>query len=94
MSGQFTPGTKVMVRDDWPELRGPVHLRTPHYLRGHAGTVVRCLGEFPNPEDLAFARPAARLALYHVAFKPDGIWPDGADAELLVEVYEPWLSPI
>ncbi len=55
-----------------------MHLRTPHYLRGRRGTVVRHLGEFPNPEDLAFARPAARLPLYHVAFKPDGIWPGGA----------------
>lgn len=94
MSERFAPGARVLVRDDWPERRGPVHLRTPHYLRGHEGTVVRYLGEFPNPEDLAFSRPAARLPLYHVAFKPDGIWPGGAKADLLVEVYEPWLSPI
>ncbi len=55
----------------------PVHIRTPHYLRGRQGQVVRHLGDFPNPEDLAFARPAARLPLYHVAFTPDGIWPGG-----------------
>ena len=51
-------------------LRGPCHIRTPHYLRGRSGTVVRHLGDFPNPEDLAFARPAPRLPLYHVAFEP------------------------
>jgi nitrile hydratase len=90
----FTPGTAVRVRDDWPEARGPVHIRTPHYLRGRQGVVVRHLGDFPNPEDLAFARPAARLPLYHVAFKPADIWPDGAAADLLVEVFEPWLQPI
>ena len=37
---------------------GPVHIRTPHYVRGVMGEVVRHLGDFPNPEDLAFARPA------------------------------------
>ena len=52
----------VRVKDDWPETRGPVHIRTPHYVRGMQGTVVRQLGAFPNPEDLAFARPAAKRA--------------------------------
>lgn len=94
MSARFEAGAAVRVRDDWPEARGPAHIRTPHYLRGRDGTVVRCLGEFPNPEDLAFARPAARLPLYHVAFQPDEIWPGSAQATLLVEVFEPWLLPI
>ena len=35
---------------------------------GTTGRVVRHLGDFRNPEDLAFARPAATLPLYHVAF--------------------------
>ena len=88
------PGATVRVKDDWPEAAGPVHVRTPHYLRGRHGTVVRHLGDFPNPEDLAFARPAARLPLYHVAFAPDRIWPGGGEGDLLVEVFEPWLLPI
>ncbi len=90
----LAPGTAVMVRDDWPEQRGPCHIRTPHYLRGHRGTVVRHLGRFPNPEDLAFARPAPALELYHVAFSPQGLWPDAGGNELLVEIYETWLEPI
>ena len=88
---RFAAGAAVRVRDDWPETRGPVHIRTPHYLRGRPGTVMRHLGDFPNPEDLAFARPAARLPLYQVAFSP--VWPGSTAAELLVEVYEPWLLP-
>ena len=40
----FTPGDAVIVKDDWPETRGPAHIRTPHYLRGHRGRVVRYLG--------------------------------------------------
>ena len=90
----LSPGTAVRVRDDWPETRGPCHIRTPHYLRGRDGTVVRHLGRFPNPEDLAFARPAAALDLYHVAFRPQSVWPDAGASELVVEVYESWLEPI
>ena len=90
------PGTRIRVRDDWPELRGPAHVRTPHYLRGREGRVVRLLGRFPNPEDLAFARPAPRLPLYHVAFPPRAIWPDATHSpdgdELLVELFGPWLE--
>ena len=89
----MSPGTKVIVRDDWPETRGPCHIRTPHYLRGRSGTIVRHLGDFPNPEDLAFARPATRRALYHVAFEPRDIWPDATTDEIVVELFEQWLSP-
>lgn len=87
-------GTQIRVRDDWPETRGPCHIRTPHYLRGHTGTVRRHLGNFRNPEDLAFARPAATLPLYHVAFTPQSIWPDAGATELVVELFEPWLEPL
>lgn len=87
-------GTTVRVKDDWPETRGPVHIRTPHYVRGRQGTVVRHLGDFPNPEDLAFARPAAKKPLYHVAFPMEGVWNgQGAPDELLIEIYEHWLEP-
>jgi nitrile hydratase len=92
MTAPLAGGTEVLVRNDWPESRGKVHIRTPHYLRGHRGKVVRHLGDFPNPEDLAFARPAPKLALYHVAFDAKAIWPDAVADELLVELYEPWLE--
>ncbi len=87
----IAPGTHVRVRDDWPEARGPCHIRTPHYLRGHTGVVLRHLGDFPNPEDLAFRRPPAVLPLYHVRFAQTEIWGEGGD-ELLVEVFGPWLE--
>jgi nitrile hydratase subunit beta len=91
----FGPGDAVRVKDDWPETRGPVHIRTPYYLRGRTGTVVRYLGAFPNPEDLAFARPADRRALYHVQFSQGAVWQGGDHPrdELLVEIYEHWLEP-
>lgn len=90
----FAPGDRVTVRNDWPETRGPVHIRTPHYLRGHTGEVLRQLGAFPNPEDLAFARSAAIRALYHVRFPLRDLWPEGdADDDVIVEIYEHWLEP-
>jgi nitrile hydratase subunit beta len=90
----FAPGARVRVKHDWPETRGPVHIRTPHYLRGMQGTVARCLGAYPNPEDLAFGRPAASRALYHVRFDQPAVWQEGARGdELLVEIYEHWLEP-
>jgi nitrile hydratase len=92
VSAALADGTVIRVRDDWPEARGKVHIRTPHYLRGHVGTVLRHLGDFPNPEDLAFARPAPKLPLYHVAFETQTIWPDAAPGEVVVELYEPWLE--
>lgn len=94
MRERLAPGTPVRVRFDWPEARGPAHVRTPHYLRGRRGTVARYLGDFPNPEDLAFARPAAKLPLYHVRFEQPPIWHQGNSGdELLVEVYGSWLEP-
>jgi hypothetical protein len=91
---ELAPGDVVRVRDDWPEARGPAHIRTPHYLRGRKGRIVRSLGVFSNPEDLAFARPAPARTLYHVAFAQPEIWDEGREGdELLVEIFEHWLEP-
>jgi len=89
----FAPGDVVRVKDDWPEGRGRVHIRTPYYVRGVTGQVVRHLGDFANPEDLAFARPAERRPLYHVRFQKGAIWPEAKpDDELLIEIYGHWLE--
>ena len=89
----FSNGARVRVKNDWPETRGPCHIRTPYYVRGETGTVERHLGDFANPEDLAFERPAARLPLYHVRFRQPSIWHQGsAGDEILVEIFEPWLE--
>ncbi len=90
----FAAGTPVRVKRDFPETRGPCHIRTPHYLRGRTGTVERPLGAFPNPEDLAFGRPAARVPLYHVRFEQPALFGEGAKGDtLVVEIFEHWLEP-
>ena len=63
-------------------------------LRGRVGTVERALGRFPNPEELAFARPAPESALYHVLFPQPPLFAEGqAGDDVLVELYEHWLEP-
>jgi hypothetical protein len=89
----FAAGETVRVKDEWPEALGPVHIRTPWYVRGQVGEVVRRLGDFPNPEDLAFDRPAERRPLYHVRFRQGAIWSEAKpDDELLIEIFGHWLE--
>jgi nitrile hydratase len=91
----LNPGQSVRVKLDWPETRGPCHIRTPHYLRGQIGVVERHLGSYPNPESLAFARPAEKLDLYHVRFDQPGFWQQGQPGDaVVVELYEPWLEAL
>jgi nitrile hydratase subunit beta len=94
---RFAPGAQVRVRLDWPEA-GPqrVHIRTPHYLRGRIGVVERRFGTYPNPEDLAFARPASPKPLYQVRFDQAPLWPEaGASSAdtIVADLYEHWLEP-
>ena len=89
----FGEGDRVLVRWAWP----PGHVRTPAYIRGHAGTVARDLGPFANPEELAHRRsglPAPHL--YRVRFRQADVWPDYAGAAhdtLDIEIYGHWLEP-
>ena len=52
MGREFSPGTRVRVREDFPFG----HIRTPVYVRGKEGVVMRRFGSFPNPETLAIGR--------------------------------------
>lgn len=84
----------MRVKDDWPETRGPCHIRTPHYVRGRTGIVCRHLGDFPNPEALAFGQPAAVMPLYHVRFDQWAIWDEGVAGDaILIELFDHWLEP-
>jgi nitrile hydratase len=71
-------------------------VRTPWFVRGRTGVVSRVLGEYSNPEELAYGRDGQpRLALYEVRFRQRDLWPDyaGADRDTVdVDVYEHWLE--
>ncbi len=93
-SGQrFAPSDKVRVHT-W---RPPGHVRTPFYLRGHAGVVEEVVGRFHNPEELAYGwSGGAPIPLYRVSFAAAELWPDqpvGAHDRLVADIFEHWLEP-
>jgi nitrile hydratase subunit beta len=92
MSARFAAGEHVHVRRADP----PGHLRTPFYARGKHGVVERYLGEFPNPEELAYGRSGLlKQPLYRIRFLQRDLWPHYAgsqDDTVDIEIYEHWLE--
>jgi nitrile hydratase len=88
----FRPGDRVVVRKVWPLG----HIRTPHYIRGHVGSIERLCGSFPMPEELAQQRSGLpRQPLYRVRFLQRDVWPGyqgRADDALEVEIFQHWLE--
>ena len=93
MSAAFAAGDRVRVRRADP----PGHLRTPCYARGLSGVVERYLGDFANPEELAYGRSGLpKQPLYRVRFRQADVWPDyaGPPADTVdIEIYQHWLEP-
>jgi nitrile hydratase subunit beta len=94
----FAPGEKVRVRDAWPEAQGEkVHIRTPHFLRGREGRVERFIGDFANPEALAFGKDGMpKIGLYMVAFERGDLFPGTVTGRetLTADLYDTWLEKI
>ena len=92
VAARFKPGDRVKVRVAAP----PGHVRTPYYCRGHAGTIERICGAFPNPEELAYHRSGLpMLPLYRVRFAATELWPDysGNKSDTVdIEIYQHWLE--
>ena len=90
---RFRVGDAVRVRFADP----PGHIRTPWYIRGHAGVIERLCGTYGNPEELAFNRPGTpRQPLYRVRFRQDQVWPDyrgPATDTVDIEIFQHWLEP-
>ena len=64
------------------------HHRTPAYVKGRAGTVVRAQGQFRNPETRAYGEDGLpERELYLVALDADGA------ERVYVDVFEHWLEP-
>jgi len=89
---RFNTGDRVKVREAYPIG----HVRTPCYVRGKHGVIERLCGVFPNPEELAYARPGwPAQPLYRVRFLQCDVWPDyaGEPADVVeVEIYQHWLE--
>jgi len=94
MTSQFGEGDSVQVRLAFP----PGHIRTPFYARGKPGVVESYVGNFSNPEELAFGhKDGAKLPLYRVRFRQLDLWPDYQGPEhdsAVLDLYEHWLEPL
>jgi nitrile hydratase len=88
----YNVGDRVKVRKAAPLG----HLRTPFYIRGHAGVVERLCGSFANPEELAQQRDGLPAQpLYRVRFLQQHVWPGyrGHAADVLeLEIFQHWLE--
>jgi nitrile hydratase len=94
MSARFKPGDCVVVRTGAP----PGHVRTPSYLKGKRGVVLRDHGAWPNPEELAYGKSGLpKRTNYWVEFSMDEVWGGhgryGPDDTIAAEIYEHWLEP-
>jgi hypothetical protein len=90
---KFKPGDRVRVLPE--DKLG--HVRTPNYIRGKTGRVESVLGEFRNPESLAYGDSGLpERLLYKVSFRQADLWKDysgSTDDELCADIYEHWLEP-
>ena len=93
MTPRFEPGDRIRVR---PEDKAG-HVRTPSYVRSKTGRVESVLGEFRNPESLAYGGSGLpERPLYKVSFRQADLWedyPGCADDTLCMDIYEHWLEP-
>lgn len=88
----FAGGETVRVLD----LEKSGHVRTPKYVRGRTGRIVRLLGEFKNPEDLAYGEyDGPEKELYRVLFRQSDLWESyegNPEDTLVIDIYEHWLE--
>ena len=91
---RFAVGDRVRVRKTYPLG----HIRTPYYIRGHAGVVERLCGNYPVPEELAQMRSGLPAQpLYRVRFLQREVWPDyagRAEDVVEIEIFQHWLEPL
>lgn len=89
----FAPGDLVRVRP----AEKPGHVRTPGYLKGRRGWIEGVIGDFSNPEDLAYGLSGQpERTLYRVGFRQTDLWNsyDGSNSDrLYADIYEHWLEP-
>jgi hypothetical protein len=88
----FSANDRVKV-----SVRYPIgHYRTPIYLRGKSGVIVRVVEQYINPEEEGYGKDAGDVIwLYEVKFSQTELWPDysgKASDHLQLEIYENWLE--
>jgi nitrile hydratase len=92
MKARYAVGQRVAIVDRVHSG----HMRTPHYVRGKVGEVVRIVGPMLNPEQLAYGYSGVPgKMLYRVRLRQRDLWPEypvGERDTLEIEIYEHWLE--
>ena len=92
MTGKFAAGDPIRVRDEYV----PGHVRTPDYVKGRPGRIATKLGDFRNPEELAYGDSGLpEQTLYKIEFRQSDLWDDyhgASDDALYIDLYEHWLD--
>jgi nitrile hydratase len=87
----IVPGTSITIK----KSSQPGHIRTPYYIRGKTGVIERSLGEFKNPEQLAYSLPSSLYELYRVRFKMSELWDhdiENPNDTVEAEVFSHWIE--
>lgn len=92
-SAGFQVGQRVIVKS----LEPTGHNRTPAYMRGKQGEVVKIQGSYKNPESLAYGGDGLPLVpVYTVMFDWAEVWGHTSKAtsdKILADIFEHWLDP-
>ena len=88
----FAAGAAVRIR----AAAHAGHHRTPLYLKGRRGVVLRYRSNARNPESLAYGQNGPpRIPVYQVRFRQAELWPGyrgrGTDV-LIADILEHWLE--
>jgi hypothetical protein len=84
----FTIGQKVRVK-----IMNPTsHTRSPRYVRGHAGEVVKIHGAHVFPDSNAVGRGENPQWLYTVRFTAKELWNHANDDTVMLDLWEPYLE--
>jgi len=88
---RFAVGNRVRAKMIHP----PTHTRSPHYIRGHVGTIERVLGCHVFPDSNATGAGEDPQWLYTVSFDGAELWGKDSDPalEVSVDAWEPYLEP-
>jgi nitrile hydratase beta subunit len=88
---RFAVGSAVRVLNAHP----PGHTRSPRYVRGKRGVVVRVDGAFRLPDVAAHAERPCGDHAYGVRFDARELWGSdaGANETIHVDLWEHWLEP-
>lgn len=91
---ELKAGQCVVVR----AMARMTHYRTPRYIQGKRGVVVRFCGSHGDPEQIAYGvKPAQTRRLYRVRFAQRAVWPGyhgGPHDTIDVEIYDHWLAQV